>query len=579
MKPDSVQKRLRLRTILIGVLFSAVLAGIGAKAAYLQIFQHSWLSKKAVGQVTASLDQQAKRGAIFDAGLQEMAVSVDVHSVAAYPGRIADPAGAARALASVLSTSPGQLDRKLRMERPFVWIKRQADPKEAQAVEALAISGIDFVPEHKRFYPNTVLAAQVIGFAGVDGTGLEGLEYYYNNELAGRSSQTTILRDALGRGFEKAEGFSGTRSGNNLVLTLQRGVQFLAEDALAAAVAEFTAESGIAVVLSAKTGAVLALAHYPFFNPNAFVEFDRGAWRNRSITDPYEPGSTLKIFTAAAALETGAMTPDSVVYCENGQYRVGGNVIHDIKPHEWLSLADVLRVSSNIGAAKIGDLVGARELHRTLQRFGFGRRTGIDCPGESPGSLLPWQKWSKIDQCAVSFGQGVSVTALQLAAATAAIANGGVLMRPYIVQAVTDKNGRLIHRTEPKPVGRAVSEDTAAQLRRMMSQVVAEDGSGALAVMEGYSAAGKTGTAQKVDSGGSYAKDRYVASFVGFAPLEDPEIVVLVTIDEPQKSHYGGVVAAPAFKKIAEGALHYLNIPPGGGKGRLRVSAGHKVTG
>ncbi len=579
MKPDSVQKRLRLRTILIGILFSAILAGIGAKAAYLQIFQHSWLSEKAVGQVTASLDQQAKRGAIFDAGLQEMAVSVDVHSVAAHPGRIADPAGAARALASVLSTSAGQLDRKLRLDRPFVWIKRQADPKEAQAVEALAISGIDFVPEHKRFYPNTVLAAQVIGFAGVDGTGLEGLEYYYNNELAGRSSQTTILRDALGRGFEKAEGSSATRSGNNLVLTLQRGVQFLAEDALAATVAEFTAESGIAVVLSAKTGAVLALAHYPFFNPNAFDEFDRAAWRNRSITDPYEPGSTLKIFTAAAALETGAMTPDSVVYCENGQYRVGGNVIHDIKPHEWLSLADVLRVSSNIGAAKIGDLVGAQELHRTLQRFGFGLRTGIDCPGESPGSLLPWQKWSKIDQYAVSFGQGVSVTALQLAAATAAIANGGILMRPHIVQAVTDKNGRLIHRTEPKPIGRAVSEHTAAQLRRMMSQVVAEDGSGALAVMEGYSAGGKTGTAQKVDSGGGYAKDRYVASFVGFAPLEDPEIVVLVTIDEPQKSHYGGVVAAPAFKKIAEGTLHYLNIPPGGGKGRLRVSAGHEVTG
>jgi len=579
MKPDSVQKRLRLRTILIGVLFSAILAGIGAKAAYLQIFQHSWLSEKAVGQVKASLDQQAKRGAIFDAGLQEMAVSVDVHSVAAYPGRIADPVGAARALASVLSTSQGQLHRKLRLDRPFVWIKRQADPKEARAVEALAIGGIDFVPEHKRFYPNTVLAAQVIGFAGVDGTGLEGLEYYYNNELAGRSSQTTILRDALGRGFEKAEGSSATRSGNNLVLTLQRGVQFIAEDALAATVAEFTAESGIAVVLSAKTGAVLALAHYPFFNPNAFDEFDRGAWRNRSITDPYEPGSTLKIFTAAAALETGRMTPDSVVYCENGRYRVGGNVIHDIKPHGWLSLAGVLRVSSNIGAAKIGDLVGAQELHRTLQRFGFGRRTGIDCPGESPGCLLPWQKWSKIDQWAVSFGQGVSVTALQLAAATAAIANGGTLMRPYIVQAVTDKNGRLIHRTEPKPVGRAVSEDTAAQLRRMMSQVVAEDGSGALAVMEGYSAGGKTGTAQKVDSGGSYAKDRYVASFVGFAPLEDPEIVVLVTIDEPQKSHYGGVVAAPAFKKIAEGALQYLNIPPGGGKGRLRVSAGHEVTG
>jgi cell division protein FtsI (penicillin-binding protein 3) len=579
MKPTPADKRLRLRTILIGAVFCAMLVGILAKAAYLQTLQRSWLSEKAAHQVTTSMDRKGKRGTIFDANLREMAVSVDVDSVAAYPAKISDPDGAARALASALSTSRGQIYRKLRLDRPFVWIKRQADPREASAIGKLDLTGIDFISEHKRFYPNTSLAAQLLGFAGVDGSGLEGLEYFYNDELQGGSQQTTVLRDALGRGFDTEAGQTGLREGHNLVLTIDQGIQFLAEDTLADTVRNSAAVSGIAVVLSPKTGAVMALAHYPFFNPNAFDRFDRNAWRNRAITDPYEPGSTMKIFTAAAALASGVATPTSVVFCENGKYRVGSHVIHDVTPQQWLSLTDVLRVSSNIGAAKIGELVGSEQLYATLREFGFGAKTGIDCPGESPGVVSPWQRWSKIDQCAIAFGQGISVTALQLAAATAAIANDGILMRPYIVQAVTDKNGRLVRRQEPTPARQAVSPEIALQLRRMMTRVVSEGGSGARAVLEGYTAAGKTGTAQKVDSHGSYAESRFVASFVGFAPAEAPEIVVLVMIDEPKKSHYGGVVAAPAFKRIAEETLHYLNVPPQGAKGRYRVSADHEVAG
>jgi cell division protein FtsI (penicillin-binding protein 3) len=556
-----------------------MLAGIFAKAAYLQTLQRSWLSEKAVHQVTTSLDRKGKRGTIFDANLREMAVSVDVDSVAAYPSKISDPDGAARALASALSTNRGPIYRKLRLDRPFVWIKRQADPKEAIAIEKLDLTGIDFIQEHKRFYPNTSLAAQLLGFAGVDGGGLEGLEYFYNNDLEGGSQQTTVLRDALGRGFGTEAGEARLREGHNLVLTIDQGVQFLAEDTLADTVRSSAAASGIAVVLAPKTGAVLALAHYPYFNPNAFDRFDRNAWRNRAITDPYEPGSTMKIFTAAAALASGVATPDSVVFCENGRYRVGGHVIHDVTPQQWLSLTDVLRVSSNIGAAKIGELAGAEELYATLRKFGFGDETGIDCPGESPGVVSPWRRWSRVDQCAIAFGQGISVTALQLAAATAAIANDGVLMRPFVVQAVTDKNGRLVRRQEPTQVRRAVSSKIAGQVREMMTRVVSEDGSGALAMLDGYTAAGKTGTAQKADSRGSYAENRYVASFVGFAPAEAPEIVVLVVIDEPKASHYGGVVAAPAFKRIAEETLHYLNVPPREGKGRFRVSADREVAG
>ncbi len=579
MKPTPSDKRIRLRTTLVGVVFCMLLAGICAKAAYLQIMQRSWLSKKATHQVTASMDRRGKRGTIFDANLREMAVSVDVDSVAAYPSRISDPSGAARALASALSTSRKKIYRKLRLDRPFVWIKRQADPKEASAIEKLDLPGIDFIPEHKRFYPNTSLAAQLLGFAGVDGNGLEGLEYAYNSELEGKSQQTTVLRDALGRSFDTPQGAQGVREGHNLVLTIDQGIQFLAEDTLADTVRKSSAASGIAVVMAPDTGAVLALAHYPFFNPNAFDHFDRNAWRNRAITDPYEPGSTMKIFTAAAALESGRVTPDSVVFCENGRYRVGRHVIHDVSPHEWLSLADVLRVSSNIGAAKVGELIGAEQLYTTLRRFGFGEKTGIDSPGESPGTLSPWQRWSKLDQCAIAFGQGISVTAVQLAAAAAAIANGGVLMRPYVVQAVTDRNGRLVRRHEPSAVRRAVSPETARQVRSMMDRVVSEDGSGALAALDDYNCGGKTGTAQKADSRGSYAENRFVASFVGFAPAEKPKIVVLVVIDEPKKSHYGGVVAAPAFKRIAEETLHYLNVPPGKEKGRLQVSADHEVAG
>ena len=555
------------------------MAGIFAKAAYLQTLQRSWLSEKATHQVTASMDRQGERGTIYDAKGGELAVSVDVDSVAAYPSRISDPDGVARALASALSTSKGQIYRKLRLDRPFVWIKRQADPKEASAIEKMDLEGIDFIAEHKRFYPNTTLAAQLLGFAGVDGNGLEGLEYFYNSELEGESHQTTIMRDALGRGFDTPPQTPAGRKGRNLVLTIDQGIQFLAEDTLAETVRSAAAASGMAVVLSPKTGAVLALAHYPFFNPNAFDRFDRSAWRNRSITDPFEPGSTMKIFTAAAALASGAATPESVVFCENGEYRVGAHVIHDITPHEWLSLSDILRVSSNIGAAKIGELTGARQLHETLQRFGFGQETGIDCPGESPGTLSPWKRWSKVDHCAIAFGQGISVTAVQLAAAAAAVANGGILMKPYIVQAITDRNGRLVRRQEPTVVRQAVSPETARQLQRMMTRVVSADGSGAMAVLDGYSAAGKTGTAQKADDRGSYADDRFVASFVGFAPVDRPEIVVLVVIDEPKRSHYGGVVAAPAFKQIAEETLHYLNVPPRDGKERFQVSADREAAG
>jgi cell division protein FtsI (penicillin-binding protein 3) len=314
------------------------------------------------------------------------------------------------------------------------------------------------------------------------------------------------------------------------------------------------------------------MANAPLFNPNTFARFPRDTWRNRAITDPFEPGSTMKIFTAAAALESGTCTPSTIFFCENGVYRIGRNVIHDTHPRGWLSLQQIVKFSSNIGVVKIIESIGPDYLYSTLTHFGFGQKTRLDCPGETSGVLAPAKRWTQVDTGAISFGQGISVSALQLVTAASAIANGGSLMQPYIVAAVSDHNGRIIQRTEPRVVRNAVSAKTAGIVKRIMKIVITEGGTGVNAALEGYSVSGKTGTAQKIDKSGKYARDKYVSSFLGFAPADEPRIVILVVVDEPEGEHYGGIVAAPAFKKIAHETLNYLNIPPVLEQEKLRVS-------
>jgi cell division protein FtsI (penicillin-binding protein 3) len=368
-------------------------------------------------------------------------------------------------------------------------------------------------------------------------------------------------------------------TGNSIILTLDRTVQFIAETALAEGVREVGASSGIAIVMVPRTGAILALAHYPFFNPNAFDRFSRERWRNRSITDAFEPGSTLKIFSAAAALESGGCTPETIFYCEKGAYQVGNAVIHDTGSHEWLTLEKIIQLSSNIGAVKVGEMIGPEPLYRTLRAFGFGEKTGINCPGETAGSLAPYHRWSKIHTGTIAFGHGLSVSAMQLVTAVAALANDGVLMKPWIVQAITDFDGRPVRRFEPETVRRAVSVETARMVRRMMRKVVESGGTGTRAALTGYPACGKTGTAQKIDNRGAYAEGKYIASFVGFAPANAPEVAILVVVDEPVKHHYGGIVAAPVFRRIAEETLNALNVPPLTDTGRLTAARGTGVDG
>jgi len=317
------------------------------------------------------------------------------------------------------------------------------------------------------------------------------------------------------------------------------------------------------------SGAILALAHYPFFNPNDYRNFSKEALRNRSITDPFEPGSTMKIFTAAAAIESGVATPDTAFFCENGDYRIGRYTIHDTHPHATLTLSQIVKVSSNIGAIKVAETVGSQSLYETLRRFGFGEKTGIDCPGETSGALAPWERWTRVDGATIAFGQGLSMSALQLITAASSLANGGKVMKPYLVQAITDSNGRLIESFKPKVVRQAVTPETARTVVEMMKGVVGEGGTGTAAALDRYTVCGKTGTAQKVDASGQYAKGKYVSSFIGFVPADAPSVVILVVIDEPQKAHYGGVVAAPAFKKIAQETLEYLATPPEKEAGQL----------
>ena len=571
--------RTRLRSGIVGASFMIALLIISAQAIRLHVFKGAWLSERAAQEYERAMVVQGKRGAITDRNGNPLAVSIDSPSIAVYPRRIGNRRAAAAALAKELAQSSTSIYEKLNPKRSFVWIKRQATPRQADGVAALGLTGIDFIPEHTRVYPGKNLAAQLVGFSGIDGHGLEGLEFYFNASLKGTEKEITVIEDALGRRFEGVGIPADLGEGNSVVLTIDRNIQHLTQKALEASVTEFDAASGMAVVMAPASGEVLALAHYPFFNPNHYGHFKRELWRNRAITDSFEPGSTMKMFSAAAAIDSGICSPSTIFYCENGEYRIGRNIIHDTKSHGWLSLQQIVKYSSNIGSVKMAEKLGPRQLYAYLTAFGFGQRSGITCPGETSGSLSSFNTWSTIDTGAISFGQGISVSAIQLITAASAIANGGVLMKPLLVKAIVDRNGQTIKQFSPEPVRRVISSQTAATMRRILKSVITEGGTGVNAALQGYSVCGKTGTAQKIDKSGTYAKGKYLSSFLGFAPADQPELAVLVIVDEPKKQDYGGIVAAPAFRQIALDTLSYLNIPPGPDADRLRVSRGNRANG
>ena len=504
------------------------------------------------------------RGVIHDRHGEELAVSVQVESIFLRPARIQDRAKASRVLARVLKMKRQTVMKKLTSRQPFVWLKRQVEPEVAAKIKNLELDGVGVIPESRRFYPHRELAAHVLGFTGVDSHGLEGLEKGYDSFLRGRSSQYSRKRDARGRPiYISEEGPLRQTKGHDLVLTLDKRIQYLAQRALARAVAAQRARSGLILVLDPARGDVLALAGEPVFNPNVYRSSPGYTWRNRVLTDPFEPGSTFKVFTLAAALEEGLVSPKTRIDCGNGAFKIGRNTVHDIHPHQVLTVSRLLSVSSNIGLAKIALKLGPGRFHRRLRAFGFGQHSGIDLPGESKGLLAPPERWRKIDTANIGFGQGVAVTAIQLTSALGAVANKGVLMRPRVVSRIIGPDGRTKEERRPEAVGRVMSAATAAKLVKMMEGVVAEEGTGAQAKTPGYRVAGKTGTAQKLDQAtGTYSNKKHLALFMGLAPAEKPALVILVVIDEPKGSPFGGVVAAPVFAQVAQESLRHLGVSP-----------------
>ena len=564
--PDPRATRwIAIRVGVVGLLLLAGFAGVAWRAVQLQVVQRDRLSAEARDQYLRQFVMQPRRGAITDRAGVLLAGSADAESVFVDPEVLADRAGAApqalRPLAAALGLDWKALARKVERGSRFVWAKRRVSPAEAGAVQRLAIPGVGLVAETRRYYPKLTLAGQLLGVTGDDGSGLDGVELALDDLLRGEPTRVPSLRDGAGRlALPDAPGSARGREGARVELTIDQGLQLATERALGSAVRGSRALSGVAVALDPFTGEVLAMASDPPVNPNAPRSGQE--LRNRAVTDAFEPGSTIKTFTLAGALERGVLRPGDAIDCSAG-YTVGGHAIHDHKPLGWVGPAKVLAASSNVGAARIGARLGKQGLSEVLASFGFGERAGIDLPGERRGQL-PFPR-ADITLATQSFGQGLTATPLQVVSAMGAVANGGTLMRPRLVKRVLDPaDGSVLDQPEPMPVRRVISAATAATMARWLTGVVEDpEGTGHRARSEGWRVAGKTGTAQKADPvTGGYSAERHFSSFVGFAPAEAPRVVIGVFIDEPQGEIYGGEVAAPPFREIAEYALKMLGVPP-----------------
>jgi cell division protein FtsI (penicillin-binding protein 3) len=546
------------------VLFLALFLLIGGRAVQLQLLQGDKLMRLGQRQHLKEWIVLPKRGALFDRTGEPLALSMESHSVYARPHRIDDPVTLSQSLARILNMRVAEVKEKITAEKPFVWVRRQISSAEAEKIQALNAEGIGMFYEPKRHYPQEQLAGQLIGFVGRDSEGLEGVELKYNEYIRGETGSSMTERDALGRRV-LIQGVEGLRipPGGDIHLTIDTSIQHMAEKELEASILKYRAKAGVAVVVEPFTGEVLALANYPSFNPNSYTKESAEQRRNRAVTDSFEPGSTFKTVLAAAALEEGAVGKDDLFYCEMGKYPYAGKIIHDTHPHGWLSFSKILQVSSNIGFTKVAEKIKKDRFFKYIEKFGFGQPTGLDVPGEVAGLLRKPEKWSAIDLATHAFGQGLSATPMQLVMAYAAIANGGFLMRPYVMQRAVGPTGEVLLENQPHVVRRVISQKTATLLASMLQDVTEEGGTGVMANVDGFDVAGKTGTAQKADPvHGGYAAKKRVASFVGFVPANKPRLVALVLIDEPEVNVYGGVVAAPVFRNIAQGALRHLAVAP-----------------
>ena len=556
----------KIRIIFLSCLLFFCFVLILGRMFQLQVLKKEQLYKLAAQQQNAQIPLVPKRGTIYDSGGNELAVSIEVDSVYADARKVVEAEKTAKQLASILQIDREELKQRLKSHRSFEWVQRKISAKEVEQIKTLQLPGISFLKENRRFYPNSQLAAHLVGFVGLDSKGLEGIEFQYDALLNGENHVWTTARDALGREiamgkapFEKEDHY------RNIVLTIDKPIQHITETELGRGVEKWGAKGGMAIAMDPWSGKILAMVSSPTFNPNQFIQYRSKSWRNRALSDAFEPGSLFKVFLAAAALEEQVARPSDSFFCENGSYKVYDRTIHDHSKHGWLTFQQIIKFSSNIGASKVGEKMGKERFYRYISAFGFGEKTRVGLPGEGKGIVHHPRYWPPVALDTISFGQGVSVTGIQLVTALSAIANGGFLMKPYVVEKIMNEKGEMVQSFKPETVRKVISEETAKKMMVLLKATTEKGGTGEGAIPAGYEVAGKTGTAQKVDSLlGGYSEDRYISGFMGFAPPDAPKLVLLVIIDEPQGNSYGGVVAAPIFKTIMEKVLPYLNVIPKG---------------
>ncbi|VAX26183.1 Cell division protein FtsI [Peptidoglycan synthetase] [hydrothermal vent metagenome] len=525
------------------------------------IERDTWLARADQAQ-EKTVQLEPERGTIYDRNGNVLAMNFDRPSLYAIPGEIKNPKRTAKKLAKILEVRSDRLLRKFKRKKAFVWLKRKIDLEQMKKIDALKIKGIRSVMESKRVYPKGNLFGQVLGFTGLDNQGLEGIEKKHDPILRGTSGAIILERDAHGKSiFPKDLQYIESTPGRDLHLTVDENIQHISERELRRMVESSGAKGGTAIVMNPWNGEILAMAIQPAFNPNKVRTSSPAEWRNRAITDFYEPGSTFKIITASAALEEKLVRPEDLIDCEEGAYRVRGTTIHDHDPFGIISFRQVIAHSSNIGTIKVAEILGPERLSNYAQAFGFGERLGIALNGESPGLLRKTKNWSGRSLASIAIGQEIGVTPLQMVTATSVIANGGYLMTPKIIREVRGKNGE---ETNPPQIKRRVlSEETAREMTEILKGVVSNTGTAIRAAVSGYTVVGKTGTAQKIDpETRRYSPDKFVSSFVGYVPAEDPVLTILVMVDEPEGKGWGGEIAAPVFSNIAKEVLHYLKVAP-----------------
>jgi len=559
---DNWRVTIRRRLFFAAALFVLWAAGIEARLVFLQVYRHADLEARAENQSARTIPISAKRGDILDRQGRVLAYSVDSESVYGVPREIENATGAAASLCHALGDCSAKdrdaLEARLRQKRSFVYVRRQVSPAQGRKIADLALDGIGFVKEDRRFYPKKELAAQLLGFVGVDNKGLAGLEAAYDSQISGTQGKLLYEKDARGRAFSRLE--RPPTAGATVELTIDEYLQHIAERELRDAVRRNKAAAGTVIVMDPRNGEILALANEPTFNPNTFAGAEPEQRRNRAVQDIYEPGSTFKVVTASAALEERLMTVDQLIDASGGHIKIGSRVIPDTHDYGVLSFTDVIVKSSNVGAIKIGLRLGPERLGLYARRFGFGRALSPDFPSETSGILWDPAKLDASALASMSMGYQVGVTPLQMAAAVSSVANGGQLIQPRVVRAMVRDGKRL--EVQPVVLGRSIRQDTAATLTGIMEQVVERGTAKTFANIAGYTIAGKTGTSHKLVNG-HYSNSDYFASFVGFLPSRDPVATVIVVLDSPHaQGHFGGPIAGPVFQRIAEATLRHFGIGP-----------------